>query len=461
MTRINGNTLINWGFTPGPFFKDAITYANMLSDNGYNENEIIESIRRHVPKEPDTTSMREPGQGCTIRYNIDQPATPIEHDNFLGITKSVVELSRLPTVKGIAVLPDACPAGIIPVGAVVAAENAIHPGMHSADICCSMALTSFKRKGDDRNQKAMMDQAMKVTHFGPRVKDKPKHPIPDELGELIETFSDNHFLKGLETYADNHIMTQGDGNHFLSIGKMESTEELTLVTHHGSRGLGAQLYKRGMIAAKKHTSIVAPRVPKSMAWLDADSEIGEQYWDALQIIRKWTKMNHFFIHDRIARLTGNKVVDRFWNEHNFVFERDGIFYHGKGATPAWDSFSDDIDKHGRTIIPLNMAENILIVRGNDNPDALGFSPHGAGRNWSRAQHFRDLGEYDQSEVFNKETEGLDARYWSMDPDLSELPSAYKNADTIKKQIVYYDLAGIVDQVIPYGSIMAGKFKWHK
>ena len=64
-------------------------------------------------------------------------------------------------------MPDACPAGppgTIPVGGVVATKNAIHPGMHSADICCSVMLTDFGKT----NPKTVLDIAQKTTHFGPR-----------------------------------------------------------------------------------------------------------------------------------------------------------------------------------------------------------------------------------------------------------------------------------------------------
>ena len=92
-----------------------------------------------------------------------------------------------------------------------------------------------------------------------------------------------------------------DGNHFLYVGHLESTGQLALVTHHGSRSLGGLLYKFGMAAAKKHTSIVAPRIAEHQAWLDFDSDVGQQYWEALQIIREWTKANHYGIHDGIAK----------------------------------------------------------------------------------------------------------------------------------------------------------------
>ena len=84
------------------------------------------------------------------------------------------------------------------------------------------------------------------------------------------------------------------------------------------------------------------------------------------------------IHDLVARSLGVKIEDRFWNEHNFVFRRsDGLFYHAKGATPAWVDFA--ADSSGLTLIPLNMREPILITRGRDAENGLGFAPHGAGR----------------------------------------------------------------------------------
>src|SRR6202000_3021064 len=92
------------------------------------------------------------------------------------------------------------------------------------------------------------------------------------------------------------------------------------LTHHGSRGFGAQLYKRAMAVAKKHTAIHAPKVPAHNAWIKDSSTEGASYWEALQIIRAWTHANHMAIHDMTAAKIGNAVDNRFWNEHNFVFQ---------------------------------------------------------------------------------------------------------------------------------------------
>jgi RNA-splicing ligase RtcB len=53
--------------------------------------------------------------------------------------------------------------------------------------------------------------------------------------------------------------------------------------------------------------------------------------------------------------------------------------------------------------------------------------------------------------------GIDARFYCGKPDLSELPQAYKNAASVRAQINKYGIGKVVDEIIPYGSIMAGDF----
>ena len=119
--------------------------------------------------------------------------------------------------------------------------------------------------------------------------------------EIMSKFDSNPFLKGLERFAIGHFATQGDGNHFAYVGHLKSTGHAALVTDHGSRGLGAQLYKRGMAVARRHTAIHAPKIPGHNAWIKASSEDGRAYWEApLQIVQLWTKANHHAIHDLTA-----------------------------------------------------------------------------------------------------------------------------------------------------------------
>ena len=154
------------------------------------------------------------------------------------------------------------------------------------------------------------------------------------------------------------------------------------------------------------------------------------------------------------------VEHRFWNEHNFVFREEtedgNVFWHAKGATPIHSRFMPYTD--GVQIVPLNMAEPVLFVKGERNATNRGFAPHGAGRNMSRTKHKKRMAERTDDEIFNTETQGLDVRFFSGNIDVSELPSAYKNADSVVKDMRDYNLADVVDRVLPYGSIMAGDWQ---
>ena len=272
-------------------------------------------------------------------------------------------------------------------------------------------------------------------------------------------FADNPLLAPLQSVAIEHFATQGDGNHFFFVGRLRSDGRTALVTHHGSRAPGAKLYSAGMNIAERWRKELSPETPAHNAWIPSDTKDGETYWNALQIIRSWTKANHFAIHDRVAEAIGAGVDDRMWNEHNFVFRRsDGLFYHAKGATPAYPDYADDAN--GLTLIPLNMAEPILITRGRNAANGLGFSPHGAGRNFSRTAYLKANADIPESEMIAREAPGIDVRYFCGVPDVSELPGAYKNAASMRRQIEKYGLAEIVDLVEPFGNIMAGDWQRH-
>jgi len=444
---ITGATLIGWGLKPGKHFAEAIEVANAMYAEGAAVDTIIMAAHDLVPE---TIPMRDAPLPYGVFLDTNNEA---ERDNAAKVFEHMDVLMRLPTIRAGAVMPDACPSGsqpgTIPVGGAVACEDAIHPGFHSADICCSVAITVLAGEHDP---KAVLDAVHAVTHFGPG----GRKDVLTPPAEMMERVAANAFLSDIASRAVGDFASQGDGNHFAYVGRLASTGQIALVTHHGSRGFGAQLYKKGMSVAKRHTAKVAPTVPPHNAWIKADSDDGRAYWDALQIVREWTRESHYAIHGLTLDRLGAGIADRFWNEHNFVFRRDdGLYYHGKGATPSWAGFSPDDD--GRTLIPLNMGQPILIARHRDRPETLGFAPHGAGRNLSRTAYLRTgTPEW---------PEGIDARFYCGKPDLSELPGAYKDAASVRAQIAKYGLADVVDTVEPYGSIMAGDWEadapWRK
>jgi len=493
MGLITGTDLLEAGWPKGPKFKDLLDSAKALEARGITDPAyIIKLLERDFEKEDLILQMREKPLSFSEAI---EATSALEEKNLSAVRKLMGELMRCPVVEKGALMPDSCPAGsaeaTIPVGGAIETRNAILPSAHSADVCCSMYASIFEC---NESTQSMMDNLVDSTRFGyggRREDDRVDHPV------LSEPVWSNRYLQGLEEYAAKHIADQGDGNHFAYLGKIRVTRTLvgaltdagheetaralrnragsridddggveffTLVTHHGSRGLGAQLYKRGHKAAIKETSRIAKGIPKAAAWLDVTTDEGADYWEALQYVSRWTKANHTAIHERFLARAEGKLVTEFGNEHNFVWRKENpdgssAFLHGKGATPAWKNESE-IPLLG--LIPLNMAEPILLTLGSDNSDFLSFAPHGAGRNQSRTatlrQFRKEKGDSDDATIakaIEAATKGLDIRWYYGKGDLTESPLAYKSASQIRAQIEQFELAEIIGEVTPLGSIMAG------
>ena len=477
--EIKARDLIAAGWHEGRRLGPALRRARDLESSGLSHELILAELEKEFPKQlPVILPRYEP---APLAEAIE-PETPEEAANVAAARTRMTELLHMPIVKRGSIMPDACPSGggcaTIPVGGAIEVENAIIPGAHSADICCSMYATFFPA---NHPVGEMMDHLQKTTHFGAGGRPRGQQWASAVMDEPVW---DNPFLSGLRSRAQDFIGTQGDGNHFAYVGRIQFAEpqraaleaagytELSewierrdglfnvLVTHHGSRGLGADLYKRGQKAARAWCDENAKDIPDSAAWLPYDSPEGRAYWDALQYVSRWTRENHAQIHSAFLRRIGQRALVQIGNEHNFVWKRGDSFFHGKGATPAWK------DERGRPLlglIPLNMAREILMVLGSDNDDYLSFCPHGAGRNLSRTAMLRPYkdadGELDPArvqQVLAETTAGLDIRWFSGTPDLSESPLGYKDATKVKAQIARFGLAQVVGEIQPQGCIMAGE-----
>ena len=474
---INGKTLLGWGWEPGPKMGEALKLAKQMERKAVTLAVIKEELEKLKPAPIVRLSRKEKG----LFAEAIQAETDEEIVNLEGVRRHMHELMKTPTLSAGAVMPDACPSGhahgTIPVGGAVI-SNAIHPAFHSADVCCSMWVTLFDHDHDTTD---FMNALQASTRFGPGGRKRSgwlNDPVLDPLNNTT-----NYFLQGMYEVARGHLADQGDGNHFAYVGELEADETLiekmkdngyektagvlkrkgkvkALVTHHGSRGLGVRVYKRGMHTAKMMTHRISPETPEHQAWIPFDTDEGQAYWVALQYVADWTRRNHQLIHERTAAKLRAQMLDSFGNEHNFVWRRGEDFYHGKGATPAWRK-SDGTKTIG--VIPLNMAQPILLTFGNDQEKYCSFSPHGAGRNKSRTQMMREAGVSHETsqdklaELCANQTEGLDIRFYCGKIDLSETPMAYKDAEAVQRQIDHYDLADVAGLIRPLGCIMAGDY----
>ena len=102
---------------------------------------LIEYLEQYKSPEPMDLHKTHMEFSINIKAENDQ-----EETNVKIVVNSMETLMKTPTLVGGTIMPDACPTGpdgTIPVGGVAVAKNAIHPGMHSADICSSVMLSNF------------------------------------------------------------------------------------------------------------------------------------------------------------------------------------------------------------------------------------------------------------------------------------------------------------------------------
>jgi hypothetical protein len=181
--KINGHTLIELGFTPDDWFRAAIEHINANQLSGEERTSYLKQFETG----PVIELHSEP-----VKYSINIKAdNELEEENIVSVKLTMDEVMRTPTVVGGSIMPDSCPAGpvgTIPVGGVVVTKNAIHPGMHSGDICCSVFLTDFGKV----DPKIVLDAAHSVTHFGPGGRSRDEQfRFPSEL---LEAFESNRLL---------------------------------------------------------------------------------------------------------------------------------------------------------------------------------------------------------------------------------------------------------------------------
>jgi tRNA-splicing ligase RtcB len=293
---------------------------------------------------------------------------------------------KLPvSVRG-ALMPDAHSGYGLPIGGVLAAENAIIPYGVGVDIGCRMALTIFDAPasffmGREFQLRKMLSEH---TKFGMSEvhKTKNEHAVMDNA-----LFSELPLLKKLKSKAYQQLGTSGGGNHFVEFGWVEITDKemgipigqyFALLSHSGSRGLGANIAKHYTQLAFKQCPL--PKGSQHLAWLRMDTHDGMEYWKAMNLAGDYAKACHDDIHQRMAKLIGVRKLMTIENHHNFAWKElvDGreCIVHRKGATPAARGVLG--------IIPGSMAAPGYIVRGKGNEESINSASHGAGRLFSRA-----------------------------------------------------------------------------
>ncbi|MBD3220777.1 RtcB family protein [bacterium] len=294
--------------------------------------------------------------------------------------------ASLPVAIEGALMPDAHLGYGLPIGGVLATENAVIPYAVGMDIGCRMKLSVLDLGADALTGRTDdLGQALeRETSFGGGAgfERRRAHRVLDR-GDWQAT----PFLAGLKDRAWYQLGSSGRGNHFVEFGVLTldradlglaAGRYLALLSHSGSRHAGLQVARRySEIARRRHPEL--PRHLAALAWLDLDSAEGQEYWHALELMGAYAAANHDVIHRHVLARLGAERLAMVENHHNFAWREEHggreLIVHRKGATPA------HADQLG--VIPGSMATPGFVVRGLGNPDALSSAAHGAGRRMSR------------------------------------------------------------------------------
>lgn len=352
--------------------------------------------------------------------------------------------ARLPVFVGGALMPDAHSGYALPVGGVAVLESALSPSFVGYDIGCRMTLSELRIF--ENEIPAAIAAIKKIARFGFQVNEGQNeqwHPVLENpLWDEISV------LRGLKDKARLQLGTSGSGNHFIDL--MRVNNGFALLTHSGSRGVGHNVATHYMKLAEK---ICPANTPKGYEYLPFDTEGGQEYWAAMQLMGQYAQACHHVIHARVhaalLELNGPKcdvpglLVNRVFikndgveslqtihileNHHNFAWKEGSNFIHRKGATPA------AIGQLG--IIPGSSGSYSYVVQGaaeglQTNEGEAHLSPtwnsasHGAGRVSSRtvakAKH--------NAEAMKQHYENFGVELWGVAPD--ETVAAYKDVESV-------------------------------
>ncbi|MFT5018353.1 MAG: tRNA-splicing ligase RtcB [Bdellovibrionota bacterium] len=337
--------------------------------------------------------------------------------------QQLYDAMRLPIAAAGALMPDAHYGYGLPIGGVLATENAVIPYGVGVDIGCRMCLSVYDLPGDlaDNDQSRLAGILRSETAFGLN-----KHKRANDHAVLAdEAFLYLPTAKKLLGKAAKQLGSSGGGNHFVEFGRVDLPENnafdrpagsyLALLSHSGSRGMGAALATYYTDLAMKECRL--PKQFKSLAWLDVRKDSGAEYWAAMTLAGDYASACHDDIHARIGKSLGEKAIVRIENHHNFAWKDklpDGrnVIVHRKGATPA--------AKGELGIIPGSMADPGFIVRGLGNPASLNSASHGAGRQLSRSEAKNSISGSALKALLKKRNVHL------IGGGLDEAPGAYKN-----------------------------------
>ena len=360
-----------------------------------------------------------------------------------------------------AIMPD-CHAGAgCVIGLTMKVVDKVVPNLVGVDIGCGMLVVKV-----DRSFKFDLEKVDRIWHedipSGMNWRTK-KHEFADRA--KIEDILAPVNVEKLKF----SIGTLGGGNHFGEINVDEEGAHY-IVIHSGSRHLGIEVcrhyqnmaikYHKGLKksdlsvierlkkegrqseieAVLKASKNSQPSIPDDLAYLEGQQL--EDYLHDMKIAQEYAIWNREAMLDVLLHGLGidrDDILEKFCTIHNYIDIDNRILR--KGAI--------SLQKDETAIIPMNMRDGSLIVRGKGNPEWNFSGPHGAGRLMSRSKAKESL----SVDEFRQSMDGIFTTCVGKST-IDESPMAYKPMDEIIRNI--HDTAEIVKIIKPVYNFKAAE-----
>ena len=377
--------------------------------------------------------------------------------------KQILNLMNQKFAEGstFAIMPD-CHAGAgCVIGLTMKVVDKVVPNLVGVDIGCGMLVVKV-----DRSFSFDLQKVDGIWH----------RDIPSGMNHRTtrHRFADNAKIEDIIAPVNVDklklsIGTLGGGNHFGEIN-VDDDGYHYIVIHSGSRHLGIEVcrhyqdlaikYHKGkkksdlsvierlkkegrqseIEAVLKASKESLPSIPDELAYLERQQL--EDYLHDMKIAQEYAIWNREAMMDVLLQGLGigkDDILEKFCTIHNYIDIENRILRKG----------SISLQKDETAIIPMNMRDGSLIVRGKGN-SAWNFSgPHGAGRLMSRSQAKETL----SMEDFKSTMSGIYTTCIST-RTLDESPMAYKPMAEIIRNI--HDTAEIVKIIKPIYNFKAAE-----
>lgn len=350
--------------------------------------------------------------------------------------QQLLNIAQLPFIHShIAAMPDVhCGIGAT-VGAVIPTRKAIIPAAVGVDIGCGMVAVKLSLKAHQLPDNLYPLRLAIENHipvgFDAHSENTARKQACKPFSKKLNIIAEKHpqlfkITKNLKEKWLYQMGTLGGGNHFIELC-LDNNQDVWVMLHSGSRGIGNAIGTYFIQLAKKDMGIHLPTLPdKDLAYLEEGTQHFADYLEAVSWAQDYAFVNRKEMLTLVLDTLKNflppfQMVEEAINcHHNYVaIEKhygEKVYITRKGAIRAQQ---DDLG-----IIPGSMGACSYIVRGKGVAASFHSCAHGAGRAMSRTQAKKAFNTKD----LTIQTQGVECRKDSHVVD--EIPAAYKNIDAV-------------------------------